>query len=99
MRKVIPAKAFYGLMMVLAAATFGLAFYWVITDSGIYRPIADMADSTLIGFFVSWLVLLCAQFVVTLPLRAIANVTPIDERLRDIRVPDSRFGGRSNGGI
>ena len=94
MPKIIPTKVFYGLMWVLFVGNAALAFYWMFTDSGVYRPVSQATDSLSIGFFVSLLVLLCVQFVVTLPLRAMAKVAPIEERLQDIRRPDRFYSQR-----
>jgi hypothetical protein len=81
MKKVIPTKLFYGLMWLLFAGNVALALYWVVTDSGLYHPLADATDSLSIGFFATLVVLLSAQFVVTLPLRALAKVPSVEDRL------------------
>lgn len=94
MRKIISTKVFYCLMWLLFGANIAVTFYWVVTDSGVYRPVSQAMDSVTAGVLVSMLVLLCAQALVTWPLRAISNVASVEERLRDIRVPDPRVPRR-----
>jgi hypothetical protein len=44
--------------IVLIAASFTLAVYWMFTDSGLAAPIASSLGSPKLGFLISWLVLL-----------------------------------------
>jgi hypothetical protein len=83
--KIIPASVYYGVNWVLGGAGFATSMFWFVTDGGMVRPIADATDSSKLGFMVSWIVLLCAQLLVTLPLRALSKVESIDQGLVRIR--------------
>jgi hypothetical protein len=84
--KLIPRNVYYGVNWVLGGAGFATSVFWFVTDGGVYRPIADGTGSSKLGFMISWLALLCAQLLVTWPLRAISKVESVDEGLRRISV-------------